>query len=76
MIFAATLGRSLCQPVADHGTTMRFERNVGDSLELTMARDLQRHFSAVLTEPLPPDLQRFMALLAAKSMSRLASTKA
>jgi hypothetical protein len=53
MIFAATLGRSLCQPVADHGTTNAFpERNVGDSLELTMARDLQRHFSAVLTEPL------------------------
>jgi hypothetical protein len=33
------------------------------SLKLAVARDLQRQFSAVLTEPLPPDLKRFIALL-------------
>jgi hypothetical protein len=40
------------------------------SLKLAMARDLQRHFSAVLTEPLPPDLKRFIALLEIMPSSR------
>jgi hypothetical protein len=52
------------------------ERSLDDSLKLAMARDLQRHFSAVLTEPLPPDLQHFIALLESKSKSRLVRTKA
>ena len=34
-----------------------------DTLKLAIARDLQRYFSAALTEPYPPDLERFIALL-------------
>jgi hypothetical protein len=37
--------------------------HAGDTLKLAIARNLQRHFSAVLTEPYPPDLERFIALL-------------
>src|SRR6187402_1952453 len=44
---------------------------VDDSLKLAMARDLQRQFSAGLTEPLPPDLQRLIALLDSMSRSAL-----
>jgi hypothetical protein len=34
-----------------------------NSFKLAVARDLQRQFSSVLTEPLPSDLKRFIALL-------------
>jgi hypothetical protein len=37
--------------------------SLDNSLKLAVARDLQRQFSAVLSEPLPPDLKRFIALL-------------
>ena len=37
--------------------------HAGDTLKLAIARDLRRYFSAVLTEPYPPDLERFIALL-------------
>jgi hypothetical protein len=41
------------------------------SLKLALARDLQRQFSAVLTEPLPFDIKRFIALLDTMPISAL-----
>jgi hypothetical protein len=37
--------------------------DAGDTLKLAIVRDLQRHFSTILTEPYPPDLEPFIALL-------------
>jgi hypothetical protein len=37
--------------------------DAGDTLKLAIVRDLRRHFSAVLTEPYPPGLERFIVLL-------------
>jgi hypothetical protein len=45
--------------------------SLDNSFRLAVARDLQRQLSAVLTEPLPPDLQRFIALLENLPSSRL-----
>ena len=39
------------------------ESSLDNSLKLAAARDLRRQFAAVLSEPLPPDLKRFIALL-------------
>jgi len=36
------------------------DTSLDDSLKLAIARDLQRQLSAVLNEPLPPDLQRII----------------
>jgi len=41
-----------------------------NSFKLAVARDLQRQFSSVLTEPLPSDLKRFIALLETRPRSR------
>jgi hypothetical protein len=47
----------------------------GDTLKLAIARDLQRHFSSVLTEPYPPDLERFIALLETDPSSQQSGKK-
>jgi hypothetical protein len=49
--------------------------HAGDTLKLAIVRDLQRHFSAVLTEPYPPDLERFIALLEADPSSQQSGKK-
>ena len=37
--------------------------NLDRDVKLAIARDLQRQWSSVLTEPLPPNLQRFISRL-------------
>jgi hypothetical protein len=51
------------------------EASLENTLKLAMARDLQRQFSAVLTEPLPPDLKRFITLLESLPSSHLQGMK-
>jgi hypothetical protein len=47
----------------------------GATLKLAIARDLQRYFSAALTEPYPPDLERFIALLETDPSSQQSGKK-
>ena len=47
----------------------------GATLKLAVARDLQRYFSAALTEPYPPDLERFIALLETDPSSQQSGKK-
>ena len=51
------------------------EASLENTLKLPMARDLQRQFSAVLAEPLPPDLRRFITLLQSLPSSQFEGKK-
>jgi hypothetical protein len=52
----------------DHSGAFAASR-LDHSLKLALARDLQRQFSAVFTEPLPSDLKRFIVLLGTMPIS-------
>ena len=57
---AAAGSRVIMEP---RGINAFADTSLDDSLKLAIARDLQRQLSAVLNEPLPPDLQRIVVLL-------------